>query len=291
MAVPAFQLNQVSKSYGKKLVLKDLNLEIREGAFYALIGKNGTGKSTLMRILARQEHASNGESFFKGQSFEQDGIFQREQTGYVSEQINYQLPCSLKEIYDSIVPLYPNWNSTLFNECVDVFGLDLSANHKSLSRGQKMQAAFISAACPSPSFLLIDEITSVLDSNARGFVMHYLDQFVKNGGTVVMATNIITELHHHATDVVFLHEGKAQINMEIDALANQYLKIRKPVNTQHEIFHNPHIYEVGSNSDGSVSYLIPKEAVQNRTVSTTFLDRRGITLEELFIYITRSIWR
>lgn len=192
------------KSYGKQSVLNQLSFQLEEGKFYALLGKNGAGKSTLLKILLRVELPTSGTTHICGHSLEEDHGDQNQSIGYVSESLDYTFPLSVQKLFTHFKHFYPNWDQSLFDLILQTLRLDPSKIFLQLSRGQKMQVAFAAALAMQPKIVFLTEITAVLDASARSYFMKLLGQFTKNGGTVLMATNLVTEVQHYADYLLLL---------------------------------------------------------------------------------------
>ncbi len=287
----AIKTEGITKFYGVSPVLDDVSFSVEPGTFFALVGKNGVGKSTLMRVLMRFEPPNRGKAWVFGKDLEHDHPDFNANIGYVSETIEYAIPTSLKHFFASYRKLYPNWDNSLFERVIREMNISLDTQFRSLSRGQKMQVAFSAALASHPKLLLLDEITSVMDANARSFFMHYLGNFTKQGGTVLMATNIIYEVQHFAKQVLLLHEGQVKLNCLVNEISSNFVKIRRMPNVQDPIFADADCSEVTINSDGSSSHVIPIATAKKYSNIEKMKDMRGITIEEIFIYLTRNRWK
>lgn len=285
---PAIELRNISKFYGKNQALKGVSLSLRPGGFYILLGKNGAGKSTLMRILMRYEPPDEGHGTVLGQPLESESDGFNLQIGYVSEAIDYVLPLKMKKLFAYFAEIYPDWDQKLFEGVLAELRIDLNKHFRELSRGQKMQVAFAAAIAIRPKILLLDEITAVLDANARGFFMDYLGKFTREGGTVVMATNIVSEVQNHANHVVLLSDGKVSLDSSFTELPDRFVKIRRKPGDRTAIFDDGECIDVALNSDGSTSHIVTREVAARFRLAPDLIDHRGITAEEIFIYFTRS---
>lgn len=278
----------ISKSFGGNVVLRDVTLKLEQGRFYALLGKNGAGKSTLMKILMRYEQPDKGESWIFDKPLSGDfGEINRE-IGYVSESLDFALPLKIRELFKHWATAFPKWEQRVFDDFLAKLRVDQDKYFKELSRGQKMQVAFAAAAAIKPRLIVLDEITAVLDAAARQLVMNYLGAFAREGGTVIMATNIVSEVQHYADHLILIDDGKILFDKPLADVSKTFRKLRKPQGQEHEIFRDPSCVEVGLNSDGSLSYLIDGAAASRHTLTHELDDKRGVTAEEIFIYHTRK---
>ncbi len=282
------ELNDVCKSYQSRQVLKSVSLRLEPGLFYALIGQNGAGKSTLMRILARHEAPDRGCGSILGESILKDSREHARRVAYVSESIDYVLPISARNFFEHYGSLFPDWQAGTFESVIRELGIDLNLAFRSYSRGQRMQIAFAAALAQRPKALLLDEITSVLDARARNLVMRLLGRYVQAGGTVLMATHIVTEVHPYAHRMILIEDGELKLDLPVEEIANRFLKLKRPRDYELDIFDHDECVLVGSLPDDSLAYLIPMSAVPPQSLpEEVFCDAR-ITPEEAFIYFTHK---
>lgn len=282
------EVTGLSKYYGASCVLEDVSFRVEPGNFFALVGRNGVGKSTLMRLLMRYEPPTRGSGKIFGRELSDDPREQNSHIGYVSESLDYAISCNLKQFFNFYRTLHQKWDESVFQDVLNEMHINLNRQFKELSRGQKMQVAFAAAIAAQPKLLILDEITAVMDANARSYFMQYLGYFTKQGGTVLMATNIISEVQNFARHILLLSEGRVGLNCPVTEISKNFHKIRRMPNTDDEIYRDPNCYEVTFNSDGSISYIIPIESARRHTNWQSLQDKRGISIEEIFIYFTKS---
>lgn len=278
------EVKSLSKAYEQELVLKNVSFTVEEGSFCALLGENGAGKSTILKILIGSEMHDRGEALVLNEKIIDGDPKARENIGFVSEHLNFDLPLTLREFVTFYKQFYPKFSAEIFTKLVTERRFDISKKFSECSRGQKMQFALILAIAIQPKVLLIDEVTSVLDIYARKYFMNVLYQFVKNGGTVIMTTNIIAEVQNYASHLLLLKDGKIVINSAIREIPKFFTKIRKRDGFDHEIFMDKDCYWAGENLDGSSSYIIPSYLKTKYEVTETMIDRRSVQLDDIFIY-------
>src|SRR5688572_22660020 len=110
----AIETTGLSKRYGNSHVLEDISFRVQPGGFFAVVGKNGVGKSTLMRILMRYEQPTSGQGWVFGRSLESDSAAFNRDIGYVSESIDYAIPTTLQNFFQHYRRLHPNWDQGIF---------------------------------------------------------------------------------------------------------------------------------------------------------------------------------
>jgi len=282
------RIENAIKSFGSQAVIRGVSFNLEPGHFYALLGKNGAGKSTLMRLLMRYDSLDQGEGWIGGRSFESDADDLNLEVGYVSEMIDYGVAEPIGRFTRIFARLYPKWDQKKFDDVLSRLRLNPQRLFRELSRGQKMQVVFAVAIAIQPRILILDEITSVLDADARAYCLKFLGDFVQGGGTVLMATNLVSEVQHYADHLLLLEDGKLELNCPLKEAAARFVKLRRPKDFSHGIFELSSCAQVGLNSDGSTSHLVESAQIAGHGIPDEIRDRRGVTAEELFIYFTRE---
>lgn len=283
------KLKEVHKEYGGQVALGNVNLRLESERFYALVGENGAGKSTLLKLIMNHEHAGRGVVKLFGESVDKDQSELRGRVGYVSEHMQMFLPLGLREFVNRYRKMYAQWDETIFDEIFQRSHIDPYSRFNQLSRGQKMQFVMGLALSIRPKLLLVDEATAVMDLNARKFFASKMLNVKQNGGTVVYATNIVDELDYLVDDLIVLKTGNVVMNVKKEDIPKIFIKLRHPPEVDHEIFERTICACVGSNSDGSLSYIVPRGSLDVNLLPKELIDRRSIRMEEIFIYASRSI--
>lgn len=278
------EVKSLAKNYDKKIVLKNINFNLSAGEFCILLGENGAGKSTLLKILMGSEFSDRGEiKLFDLDPGKHPDII-NQKIGIISESFSIDLPITIKDFFPYFASIYKNFDTDFFKKLCRERKFDINKNFKNYSRGQKMQLALMLYLSIQPEVLLIDEVTSVLDVYARKYFMSLINKFVKNGGTVIMTTNIISEVQTYATHLLLLKNGRLAINSSIQEISNKFVKIRRKKEDIHDVFLDRDCYWAGDNSDGSISYIIPTTLLSRYKIPESFQDRRSVLIDDIFIY-------
>src|SRR5262249_36207284 len=138
-----------------------------EGSVYGLIGSNGAGKTTAIKVLMNIIRANSGEAKVLGVDSRQLGHAQFSQIGYVSE--NQEMPewMTVRYFLDYLKPFYPRWDDARVTELMDLFQMPSDRQIRLLSRGMRMKASLISSTAYHPRLLVLDEPFSGLDALIR----------------------------------------------------------------------------------------------------------------------------
>lgn len=270
----------ISKKYGQKLVLKDLQFELRPGQFLALLGKNGSGKSTLIRLLAQRDQPNSGKILWNQKNLDDPWLPFSHQVAFVHELQAYRDDLSIAEWIHLLAQSLPGYQAEKALQLIKDLGVKSSEHFASLSRGQKAKMSFALHAGKNPRLYLLDEITSVLDQGSRLVLMNFLKEEISRGAIVVMSTNIAVEMQGYATDVCFLDETKVALWCKPSEFNQLFVKIR----TKEKVA--AAFRPVLLNSDGSWSFVARRSELSAQGINSELTDRREITISDLATYFT-----
>ena len=277
------EVKNISKSFHENKVRDDLSFSIEAGTFTALLGRNGSGKSTILNVLMGEVQLDQGDCFLFGESIRSNPDYLKNKIGHVSEKIKFDYPLSIREFMPQYATFFEQFDLDLFSKLASDLKLNLDKQFGEYSRGQKMQIVLMAAICQKPELLLIDEITSVLDAFARNYVITLLKNFTAQGGTVILTTNIVNEVQFYCSDVLFLSKSKVKFQTPLKDIPSNFKKYRS-FDAHHPVLKNPTCIWSGANSDGSQSYIIPNGQLSTDAVHGLLEDKRMVTLEDLYIY-------
>lgn len=277
------KIKNLYMQYGKQSVLENINLDIMENQMTTLLGKNGSGKSTLLRLIAGAEIPSAGLVLYNDHSISQYDFPLIHDICFVHENIDLIVPYSVEKYISIIKERILNWDDKLFDKMALEREIDLSKNYQEYSRGQKMQVMLMISIASRPKVLLLDEITSVIDVHGRKYFLDLLRTYTDEGHTVVISTNIISELDFYTDNLVIIKNKNIVLNESVSDIPDKFLKIRGG-NVEHDIFNDKNCVWAGVNSDRSISYIVPVRLKKKYDIGDDILDKRKSTLEDIFIY-------
>lgn len=284
MTAALIRLRGVSKRYHQRAVLRDASFEIHAGTFTTLLGANGAGKSTLLRLISGAEFPEEGSIEFKGAPVQGWNLAHKSELFYINENIHIETSLKVGEFAARFKEFFPRWHEAHFQQMIKDRGLDLDRYYHQYSRGQKMQFNLILALAAGPEVLLLDEITSVMDVYARRYFLGLLHRYCQAGKTVVMTTNIISELQYYSTHLVLLKDGRPRLQGPLSEVRVGFLKLRFPAGISHPLLSCPWLKWTGINHDGSDNFLLDETRARELEVPAGFLDPREVTLEDIFIF-------
>ncbi|HGL3091008.1 TPA: ABC transporter ATP-binding protein [Staphylococcus aureus] len=216
-------VDSVNKQYkDSDFKLQDASLTISTNETVGLIGKNGSGKSTLINILVGNRHKDNGSITFFGEEHTVDDVEYKEHIGVVFDDLRVPNKLTIKDIDKVIQSIYMTWNSQKFFDLIKYFELPLQTKIKTFSRGMRMKIALTIALSHDVKLLILDEATAGMDVSGREEVMELLEDFVAQGGGILISSHISEDIEHLADKLVFMKDGRMILTEQKDILLAQY---------------------------------------------------------------------
>ncbi|HEG8739989.1 TPA: ABC transporter ATP-binding protein [Staphylococcus aureus] len=216
-------VDSVNKQYkDSDFKLQDASLTISTNETVGLIGKNGSGKSTLINILVGNRHKDNGSITFFGEEHTVDDVEYKEHIGVVFDDLRVPNKLTIKDIDKVFQSIYMIWNSQKFFDLIKYFELPLQTKIKTFSRGMRMKIALTIALSHDVKLLILDEATAGMDVSGREEVMEILEDFVAQGGGILISSHISEDIEHLADKLVFMKDGRMILTEQKDILLAQY---------------------------------------------------------------------
>ncbi|HYO78300.1 MAG TPA: ABC transporter ATP-binding protein [Thermoanaerobaculia bacterium] len=227
----AVTTHALSMRYRKQVALDAVDLRVPEGAVYVLIGANGAGKSSAMKVLLNLERAQAGHAEVFGLDTVSHGPRVRAQIGYIPEaheQAYSWLTCG--QLIRHVAAHYPAWDHAYATQLIDVLGVRPERRVGTLSKGESRRMQFVLALAHRPPLLLLDEPTDGLDPVVRNRTLAQLaEHLADTPTTVVISTHHIHEVESLADHVGVLSAGKLVAQMSRDELRRTVRRYRAEV--------------------------------------------------------------
>lgn len=216
MTSPVVQFEGVSKRYAHKNVLEDVSFAVFPGEIVALLGVNGAGKTTAMKLILGQEEPNAGRVRLYGQNPKNPSA--RAQVGLTPQTVEFPEGLRVHEILSFVAAHYAAPHPLQNME--EAFGLTsfLQAKASKLSGGQKRRLALALAFVGNPQTIFLDEPTTGLDVEARQLLWKMIRQEAQQGKTIFLTTHYLEEVEQLASRVIFLQNHKVRIDGTVENL-------------------------------------------------------------------------
>ncbi len=214
------QVKEIHKQY-PQFLLDKINFELPEGAIMGLIGENGAGKSTTMRIILGMAQADSGSVSIFGHEgvTEQD----RAQIGVVFDELPFNQTLFVSHLGKVMQGIYPNWDQQAYEEYLARFRLPDKKELKDFSRGMKMKLSLAVAMSHHARLLILDEPTSGLDPVVRAEILDLFLEFISDGKRSILVSSHMTgDLERIADYITLIHQGRVILSKNKDELIYGY---------------------------------------------------------------------
>jgi len=281
------ELRGVSKSFGDKPVLKEVDLSLPEGSVLGLVGKNGAGKSTLLKCALGLQFPERGDIRILGEPASKLSAAGKERLGYVPQKIDLYPWMKIRQIAAYTGAFYPRWNRSLVQHLLESWELNPQERVGLLSVGQTQKLAIILALGHEPDLLVLDEPAASLDPIARRQFLETLLDMVGER-TVLLSTHITGDLERVADRVAVLKDGKIVYSNELDLLKDSVkrMHVQASAPLPNGSFHVPgmlHAKVTGHEAVVSVQDFtndLPDRIAQQWSASVTV---QNLNLEDIFL--------
>lgn len=281
-------VRNLSKSFGRKTILKNFDLTLEKGKVYGLLGKNGAGKTTLIRMIMGVIPQDSGKIIYKGQTIKFGDAAYKREIGFIPEESMFFSWMTIKELLNFNSSFYPRWNKTRAEDYLDRLSLDKKVKIKHLSRGMKLKVGLIVALAAEPEFLVLDDPTSGLDVPTRqDFLRDIISEILEGGTSILFSSHLVHELEGVIDKLGILHDGHLVIEDEYTNVKNAIKKVLLVIE------------EPGPNTIG-IDGILSQKRDNNRfevvvypwderkhkelqSLNATHMEIDSLTLEEIFI--------
>ena len=212
--------------YGRIQALEQASFTVEPGQVYALLGRNGSGKTSLIRCLLGHQKPQTGRVALFGQEVWSSRTALMQRVGVVSEEPDAPPLMTPRQLLKFCAGLYPRWDKTASDKRLQRFRVPMEVPFGKLSRGQKAQLSLALALGPVPELLVLDDPTLGLDAVARREVYdELLCELAERGTTVLIATHDLAGIEGIADRVGILHGGRLLLDASLEDLKARYSKV------------------------------------------------------------------
>lgn len=283
------ELKGVTKNFDNFKVLENIDLTIPKGSAFGLLGSNGAGKSTILRLLSGIYKAEGGNLLIDGEEV-YDNIPIKQKVFFINDETIQFSNFTLNELKNFYKGFYPNFSQELFEKLRNSINLPLNKKLSQFSKGMKRQAIVITALACQTDYLLLDEAFDGLDPTMRIIVKRMIvDAIIDRDLTTIISSHNLKEINEVCDTVALLHEGKIIFSKDLDSVKGNIHKIQTafPESYTAEDFSGLQIMHFEKNQ--SIYYMIIKgdeDEIRKQLApkNPLILDVIPLSLEEIFIY-------
>ena len=276
----AIEIKNLTKSF-PGFTLNNLNLTLPGGCILGLIGENGAGKSTTIKLILDIIHKDSGSITILGRDNTENIRLTKEEVGVVMDEIGLPECLTVKQVGKVMAHTFRNWDASAYQALVQRLDLPEKKPFKDFSRGMKMKLGIAIALSHHCKLLLLDEATSGLDPVVRDDVVDMLSEFTRDEShSILISSHIVSDLEKLCDYIAFLHKGKLLLWEEKDVLLSEYGVIHCTPEQLQSIA--PEAIKHKKESPYGVEALVLRSGVpRDFHVSP-------INIEELFVYMVKE---
>ena len=272
----AIELKGLRKSF-PDFTLGPVDLAVPEGTILGLIGENGAGKSTTIKLMLGLLRTDGGSITILGQDAKK---LDKNEIGVVLDEPGFPSLLNAKEIRSFLKDIYRSWDDAAWQDYMRRFELPQEKKFTEFSKGMKMKFAIAAAMSHHARLLILDEPTSGLDPVVRDEVVGILSEFTREPDhSVLLSSHIVSDLEKLCDYIAFLHKGQLLLNEEKDALYEEYGLLRCDLETLRAL--DPNAIIGKKETPYGAEVILRREAAGNLTLSP-------IGIEELFVFMVKG---
>jgi ABC-2 type transport system ATP-binding protein len=222
------EVRQLTKSYGSVLAVNQVSFSIEAGNIYGLLGRNGAGKTTIMRIITAQLFPTSGEvKVFGAHPYENSRVLS--QICFVKDSQKYPNGYRVLDVLEQAAFFFPQWDREYAFALVEAFRLPLSRLMKALSRGMLSAAGVIVGLASRAPLTIFDEPYLGLDAVARSiFYDRLLEDYAEHPRTVILSTHLIDEISRLLEHILVIDQGRLALDEDAEALRGRAFTVVGP---------------------------------------------------------------
>ncbi len=212
------EIKNLSKAYGKKTVLKDINLNIPNGKIVGLLGKNGAGKTTLIKLMNDLLTPTTGEILINGNKI---GVETKKIVSYLPERTYLNKQMKVSEVISFFEDFYDNFDAKKAKKLLKDLDLDINQKLSKMSKGMQEKVSLVLVMSRNADLYILDEPLGGVDPATRDYILDTILSNFNENATVIISTHLISDIERILDEVVFIDKGKIILSGDADKLRNK----------------------------------------------------------------------
>lgn len=212
------ELKNITKTYGSKNALDSVDLCIPEGAIVGLLGPNGSGKTTMLKLATGLLQPTNGEIFVLG---EKPSAHTKDLVAYQSDKVYLNDWMNVYDLMSMLNDFFSNFNKPKALDMLKALKIEPKDKLKTMSKGTKEKVQLITTMCRDVQLYLLDEPIGGVDPAARDFILNTIISNYSENATVIISTHLIADVESVLNHILFLKEGHIVRQGDVDSIREE----------------------------------------------------------------------
>ena len=282
------QCDNITHYYGKRLIYRNLNFEVKKGKILGLLGKNGTGKTTIINILNGYLKPQSGVCRIFGEEMETLSPQTKSRIGLLLEGHIQHAYFNVEQIERFYSKFFPNWKRDAYYELLKKLQVTKTQKISTMSCGQRSQIALGLLFAQNPELLILDDFSMGLDPGYRRLFVEYLKEYATaENKTIFLTSHIIQDMEMLIDDCIILDYGKILLHEPTKHILDNYKRFRFSAEKEIPVIKDLWTTEKIGNKWETYSFLTENEVSQLLApYSISGLTAEKISLEDAFIGLT-----
>ena len=209
------ECKNLSKSFNNKKILKDINLIIPRGKIVGLLGKNGQGKTTLIKLINDLLTPTSGEILIEGKH---PGVESKKIISYLPERTYLDKEMKIIEVFHYFEEFYDNFNIEKAKKLLKDLNLDINKKISKMSKGMQEKLQLVLVMSRDADLYILDEPLGGVDPATRDYILDTILSNFKEGSSMIISTHLISDIERILDEVIFMNDGKIILTSPADEL-------------------------------------------------------------------------
>lgn len=212
------EIKKLYKNYGEKKVLKNINLTVPRDRIIGLLGKNGTGKTTLIKLINGLLTPTEGEIIFEGEKI---GPQSKLKIAYLPERTYLDKSMTIKETLNFFKEFYTNFDITKAKDLLNKLDLDENQKIIKMSKGMQEKVQLVLVMSRKADLYILDEPLGGVDPATRDYILDTILTNFNEGASIIISTHLISDIERILDEVIFIDKGEIKLTSDADELRNK----------------------------------------------------------------------
>ena len=212
------EIKDLNKSFDNKEILKDINLSIQSGRIIGLLGKNGVGKTTLIKLINDLLTPTSGEILIKGQKI---GVETKKIISYLPERTYLNKQMKVSEVISYFEDFYNNFDSEKAKKLLKDLDLDINQKLAKMSKGMQEKVQLVLVMSRNADLYVLDEPLGGVDPATRDYILDTILSNFNENASVIISTHLISDIEKILDEVIFIDKGQIVLQSDADKLRNK----------------------------------------------------------------------